>query len=141
MKQAILAASLVALLLAACDNANEQSQAEPPATTGPSESGSDPSTRASDALKDAGNSALDAAAKLGEAGKAGLEALQQEAPAVTETLSQAAESAKQAAGEVGERLQSATDALLNDPDSPPLDSAGDSQNDANQTPEAQEPPR
>ena len=139
MRRAILALGLAGLVLAACDNANEQTSADPPAGETQTESGA--TERAQNALQEAGESALDAAAKLGEAGKAGLEALQENAPEIREGLSEAADQARQAAGEAGERLQGAADALLrDDSDAPPLDAEGDSEADLNEVPETQERP-
>jgi hypothetical protein len=66
---------------------------------------------------------------LGKAGAAGIEALQENAPEIREGLNNA-----------GERLRNAAGALTGDREGAPVDAQGDSQADANETPETQEPP-
>ena len=123
MRRAFLAAGVATLLLAACDNAENADKAEdtPPAS---SETSGD---RARESLERAGEAAQESLRNLGEAGRAGVEALQENAPAIREGVESA-----------GERLRNAAGALIEDPDRP--DVPGDSELDADETPEDLEPP-
>jgi hypothetical protein len=124
MKARILASGLAILLLAGCGKSADEKKAEqvPPQKNEPA---APAAARAKQALKEAGNSASDAAAKLGEAGKAAAQALQQQAPAVRQKLGEAADTVQNAAENAGQRLENAGEALLADPDEPPLDEEDD----------------
>jgi hypothetical protein len=121
----ILAASLAALTVAGCDNAENAANTSPPpeTTQPPSTSGE----RAQEALGEAGDAARETLQNLGEAGRAGFEALQENAPEIQEGLNEA-----------GQRLRNAAGALVEEPDRP--DVPGDSEADTNETPEALESP-
>jgi hypothetical protein len=121
MRRANLAAGIAALLVAACDNAENADSAEeaPPAV------GETSGDRARDSLERAGESAQESLRNLGEAGRAGVDALQENAPAIREGMKNA-----------GERLRNAAGAFVEDPDRP--DVPGDSELDADETPEALE---
>ena len=123
MRRTFLAIGLAALALAACDNAENADSAEetPPAV------GETSRDRARESLERAGEAAGESLRNLGEAGRAGVEALQENAPAIREGVENA-----------GERLRNAAGALIEDPDRP--DVPGDSELDSNETPEALEPP-
>ena len=125
----ILVAGLFLLLVAACEKAENPEPPVPPAegaTSTEPDSGS--GDRAQDALGRAGESARETMENLGQAGAAGIEALQENAPEIREGLNNA-----------GERLRNAAGALTGDREGAPVDAEGDSQADANETPEAQEP--
>jgi hypothetical protein len=66
---------------------------------------------------------------LGEAGKAGLDALEENAPAI-----------RQGMDEAGQRLRNAAGALLADPEAPAVDVQGDSSADKDEVPEQLEAP-
>ena len=123
------AAGLAALFLAACDDAGDPAR-EPPVEPAEESSTAPEGTsgeRAREALGEAGDAARQTLESLGEAGRAGIEALQENAPEIREGLENA-----------GERIRNAGDALLNEPYSAPVDAEGDSEADANETPESQE---
>jgi hypothetical protein len=126
-------AGLALLFLAGCDDAGDPAR-EPPvepaeqSSTTPPEGSS--GERAREALGEASDAARQTLESLGEAGQAGIEALQENAPEIREGLENA-----------GERIRKAGDALLNDSDSAPVDAQGDSEADANETPESQEAPQ
>ena len=123
MRRAFLAVGVAVLLLAACDNAENADNAEetPPAV------GETSGDRARESLERAGEAAQESLRNIGEAGRAGVEALQENAPAIREGVENA-----------GERLRNAAGALIEDPDRP--DVPGDSDLDVDETPEALEPP-
>ena len=120
----ILAATLVGLLVAGCDNADNTAETPPPAED--AAPAGDSGERAQEALGEAGDAARETLENLGEAGRAGFEALQENAPEIQEGLNEA-----------GERIRNAAGALIegDQPDAP-----GDSEADANETPEALETP-
>ena len=126
----ILAAGLSLLLVAACEKAENPEPPVPPAedttSTAPEGASGD---RAQDALGRASESARETMENLGQAGRAGIEALQENAPEIREGLNNA-----------GERLRNAAGALTGDPYAAPVDAQGDSEADANETPERQETP-
>ena len=128
--RSIAAASLAGLLFVACDNAGNDDAGQstpPPEQSGSAAPASGSGDRARDALGEAADSARQTMENLGEAGQAGFDALQENAPEIREGLDNA-----------GERLRNAAGALIEDPDQP--DTPGDSELDANETPEALEPP-
>ena len=136
----ILAAPLLALALVACDNAGD-AQVEPPTppaedstSTAPAGTAGD---RAREALGEAGQAARETVESIGEAGKAGFEALQENAPEIRQNIGEAAQSVREAAGEAGQRVQDAAGELMESSGQP--DVPGDSEADANETPEAAEP--
>ena len=126
----ILAAGLSLLLVAACEKAENPEPPVPPAedttSTAPDGASGD---RAQDALGRASDSARETMENLGQAGRAGMEALQENAPEIREGLNNA-----------GERLRNAAGALTGDRDAAPVDARGDSEADANETPERLETP-
>lgn len=131
MRKSMMAAGLAALLLAACDDAGDPDVEKPIAPAEDSSSAAPQGTsgeRARDALGDAGDAARDTIQNLGNAGKAGIEALQENAPEIRENLNAA-----------GDRVRNAAEALTGSADTAPVDAEGDSQADANETPERQEP--
>lgn len=123
MRTTIMVAGVAALLIAGCEDRDNAAEANAPAETQPA---GDASTRAQDALGEAGTAARETLQNLGEAGAAGIESLQENAPAIQDGLSNA-----------GERLKNAAGEIVNDVRSP--DAPGDSEADANETPEAAEP--
>ena len=123
MRTTILLAGLAAFLLAGCDDPDKAANA-PAADAPPAGAATE---RAQDALGQAGDAARQTMESLGEAGAAGIEALQENAPAIKEGLNNA-----------GDRLKNAAGALVEDPNRP--DAPGDSEADANETPEVLEPP-
>jgi hypothetical protein len=122
MKRTFLAMGVAVLVLAACDNAENADNAEE-TTPAVGETSGD---RARESLEQAGEAAQESLRNLGEAGRAGVDALQENAPAIREGMENA-----------GERLRNAAGALIEDPDRP--DMPGDSELDADETPEALEP--
>ena len=127
----ILAAGLTALTMVACDNAGDpEAPVEPAEETGSVEPSGNSTERAQDALGQAGDSARQTIENLGEAGRAGFEALQENAPEIRENLNEA-----------GERVRNAADALFEDPEGPPVDAEGDSEADLGEVPENQEAPQ
>ena len=125
----ILAAGLSLLLVAACEKAGDPEVEPPIPPAEDSATEGDSGAAAQDALGRASESARETMESLGEAGRAGFEALQENAPEIREGLNEA-----------GDRLRDAAGALTGDnSDAPPLDAEGDSERDVNETPEAQEP--
>jgi hypothetical protein len=122
MRATILLAGLAALFVAGCDNPETTDANAPAAETQAGDAGD----RARDALGEAGTAARQTMENLGEAGAAGIEALQENAPAIQEGLNEA-----------GERLRNAAGELIEGADRP--DVPGDSEADANETPEVAEP--
>ena len=123
MRRTFLAVGVAALVLAACDNAENADKAEET----PHAVGETSGDRARESLERAGEAAQESLRNLGEAGRAGVEALQENSPAIRESMENA-----------GERLRNAAGALIEDPARP--DVPGDSELDADETPEALEPP-
>ena len=136
----ILAAPLLALALAACDNAGD-AKVEPPTPPAEDTSSSAPAgsagERAREALGEAGKAARETVESIGEAGKAGVEALQENAPEIRQNIGEAAQNVREAAGEAGERVRNAAGELMEGTAQP--DVPGDSEADPNETPEAAEP--
>ncbi|MDQ3557644.1 MAG: hypothetical protein M3453_00350 [Pseudomonadota bacterium] len=129
MRKSLMAAGLAALLLTGCSDAGDPDVEQPIPPAEDSSSAAPNGTsgeRARDALGEAGDAARETIQNLGEASKAGIEALQENAPDIRENLNAA-----------GERVRNAADALVEDPDRP--DVPGDSEADANETPERLEP--
>lgn len=124
MRTTIMLAGLVGLLLAGCDDPDKAADANAPASE--AQQSGDSTERAQNALGEAGTAARETLQNLGEAGAAGIDALQENAPEIKEGLNNA-----------GERLKNAAGSLVNDPAQP--DAPGDSEADANETPEALEP--
>jgi hypothetical protein len=129
--QIIFAAGFSLLLLAACEKAENPEPPVPPAEDSTSAAPEGASgERAQDALGRAGEAARETMENLGQAGAAGIDALQENAPEIREGLNNA-----------GERLRNAAGALTGEREGAPVDAEGDSQADANETPEAREPAR
>lgn len=124
MRRTIMLAGLAGLLLAGCDDPDNAADANAPASQ--TQPAGDASTRAKEALGEAGTAARETLQNIGEAGAAGIDALQENAPAIQEGLSNAGERLKDTAGEI-----------MNDVNPP--DAPGDSEADANETPERLEP--
>lgn len=123
MRRTFLALGIAAVILAGCDNAeNADNTEETPPTVG--ETSGD---RARESLERAGEAAQESLRNLGEVGRAGVEALQENSPAIRQGMEDA-----------GERLRNAAGALIEDPNRP--EAPGDSELDADETPEALEPP-
>ena len=124
MRMRLLAPGLAVLLLAACGKSDDTKKAEQ-AVPEQRQPVAPAAQRAKAALKDAGTSAAEAAAKLRDAGKAAAEAVQEQAPALQQKLGQAADTVENTAENAAQRLQNAGDALLADPDGPPMDEEDD----------------
>jgi hypothetical protein len=127
----ILAAGFAALMLTACDDAGDAAReppVEPAEEAGAAAPEGSSGERAGAALERAGESARQTLEDLGEAGQAGWDALQENAPEVREGLNEA-----------GERIRNAAGALMEETDPAPADAEGDSAADADETPEAREP--
>ena len=125
----LMAASLAALLAGACDNAPDN-DADDNGTGAEVQTEGTADDRARQALGEAADSAGDTVRNLGEAGRAAIESIQENAPEIREGLRDA-----------GERVRNAAGALMNDPDrSAPMDAEGDSAADADDIPENREQP-
>jgi hypothetical protein len=136
----LIAVPLLALALGACDNAGD-AQVEPPTPPAEDTSSAAPAgtagERAREALGEAGDAARETVQSIGEAGKAGIEALQENAPEIRQNIGEAAGTVRDAAGAAGERVRNAAGELMEGTGQP--DAPGDSEADANETPEAAEP--